>query len=324
MSDKSICPSCNREIKPTSKFCKFCGVTLKSCPSCNEFNKVEDAFCGSCGEDISKLIIPIPHRKESEDSAYAPIIEEIEEGEKRPKLVVWPPQYAEARPQIQPKPTPELFEEGTQYEPTKVQYQYSKVKPIGFLGGPLPTSNVLSVTLEAFGLALALVAAGIVIVSIGFAFFEYLVFPVITGILGGALLLSAPFFGIYYVSSNWLYKAFQIKRPVKIRTVILNYTLGTLLFAIFGMMLAPIFIQGGALAITFSVVGGIVYLMGLIVIPLKAYLADLVYVKAAMKHRDKEEEDKAQEEKDVEEIEKKEEKGKKEVKTSKKKKEKKK
>ena len=323
MSDKSICPNCNREIKSTSKFCKFCGVTLKSCPSCNEFNKVEDAFCGSCGEDISEIVVPEADRIEREESAYAAIIEEIED-EKKPKLVVWPPQYAETRPYIQPKPTPKLFEEGTQYEPTAVQYQYSKVRVIGFLGGPLPTSNVLSVTLEAFGLALALIAAGIVIASIGFAFFEYLVFPIITGILGGSLLLSAPFFGIYYVSSNWLYKAFQIKRPVKIRTIILNYALGTFLFAIIGMMLAPIFIQGGALAITFSVVGGIVYLMGLIVIPLKAYLADLVYVKAAIKLRDKEEEAKVQEVKDVEEIEVKEEKKKKETKTSKKKKEKKK
>jgi hypothetical protein len=319
MSDKTICPNCNREIKSTSKFCKFCGVTLKSCPSCNEFNKVEDAFCGSCGEDISEIVVPIADRIEREESAYAAIIEEIED-EKKPKLVVWPPQYAETRPYIQPKPTPKLFEEGTQYEPTKIQYQYSKVRLIGFLGGPLPTSNVLSVTLEAFGLALALIAAGIVIASIGLAFFEYLVFPVITGILGGALLFSAPFFGIYYVSSNWLYKAFQIKRPVKTRTLILNYALGTMLFAIVGMMLAPVFIQGGALAITFSVVGGIVYLMGLIIIPLKAYLADLVYVKAAIKHRDKEEEDKVQEEKKVEEKEKE---AQKEAKISAKKKEKK-
>ena len=56
-------------------------------------------------------------------------------------------------------------------------------------------------------------------------------------------------------------------------------------------MIAPIFIQGGALAITFTVVGGIVYLMGLIIVPLKAYLADLVYVKAALNAKEKESED---------------------------------
>lgn len=321
MSDESICPSCNREIKPKSKFCKFCGVTLKSCPSCNMINKVEDAFCASCGEDISEVTVPKPHRTESEETAYAAIIEETKEGDKKPKLVIWPPQYAAARPYITPKPTQKLFEEGTQFEPSTLQYQYSRVRAIGFLGGPLPTSNVLGETLEAFGLALALIATGIVIASIGFAFFEYLVFPIITGILGGALLLSAPFFGIYYVSSKWLYKAFQIKRPVKTKTIILNYALGTFLFAIIGLMLAPIFIQGGALAITFSVVGGIVYLMGLIVVPLKAYLADLVYVKAAIKQRDKEET--KTEVKGQEEINEKEMKEKEEMKTSRKKKKKK-
>ncbi|MFW9852539.1 MAG: zinc ribbon domain-containing protein [Candidatus Thorarchaeota archaeon] len=314
MSDKSTCPSCNREIKSTSKFCKFCGITLKSCPSCNEINKAEDVFCASCGEDISKVDVPKSLRDESQDVAYATVIEEIEE-ERKPKLVIWPPQYAETRPYIQPKPTPQLFEDGTKYEPTTVQYQYSRVRAIGFLGGPLPTSNVLSVTVEVFGLALALIAAGIVIASIGLAFFEYLIFPIITGILGGAILLSAPFFGIYYVSSKWLYKAFQIKRPVKNSTIILNYSLGTVLFSIIGLIFIVPIVLGGALGITLAVLGGIVYLMGLIVVPLKAYLADLVYVKAAMKLRDKEEEDKVQEKTEIEETEKK-----KEAKTSKKKK----
>ena len=292
MSDKSICPNCNREIKPASKFCKFCGVTLKSCPSCNEINKIEDSFCASCGEDISKVDVPKPSKDESQAPGIIATIEEVEEGgEKKPQLVIWPPQYATKVPYITPKPTPQLFEEGVQYEPSTVRYQYSRVRPIGFLGGPLPTSNVLSVTVEVFGLALALIAAGIVIASIGLAFLEYLIFPIITGILGGAILLSAPFFGIYYVSSNWLYKAFHIKRPVKNSTIILNYSLGTVLFSIIGLIFIIPIVLGGALGITLAVLGGIVYLMGLIVVPLKAYLADLVYVKAAMKLRDKEEEE---------------------------------
>ncbi len=307
MSDKSICPNCNREIKPTSKFCKFCGVTLKTCPSCNKINKIEDAFCASCGEDISKVVVPKPHKDEGEVATYTATIGEVEEdGEKKPQLVIWPPQYAAARPYVAPKPTPKLFEEGTQYEPSTVQYQYNRVRPIGFLGGPLPTSNVLSVTVEVFGLALALIAAGIAIASIGLAFLEYVILPVITGTLGGAILLSAPFFGIYYVSSNWLYKAFHIKRPVKTSTIILNYTLGTVLFAIIGLIFIVPVVIGGALGITLAVLGGIVYLMGLIVVPLKAYLADLVYVKAAMKLRDKEDEDKVQEKKEIEEVEEKE------------------
>ena len=67
-------------------------------------------------------------------------------------------------------------------------------------------------------------------------------------------------------------------------------------------MLAPIFIQGlGAVGITLAVVGGIVYLMGLIIVPLKAYLADLVYVKAAINLRNIEEKEKEAEEEEIKE-----------------------
>ena len=84
-------------------------------------------------------------------------------------------------------------------------------------------------------------------------------------------------------------------------TIIWNYALGTLLFSLVGLMLAPVFIQGGALWISLSVLGGIIYLMGLIIIPLKAFLADLVYVKAAMKLRDdgKESEEESEEEQKI-------------------------
>ena len=79
-------------------------------------------------------------------------------------------------------------------------------------------------------------------------------------------------------------------------TIVWNYTLGSLIFALLGLMLAPIFIQGGALGITLSVIGGIVYLMGLIIVPLKAYLADLVYVKAAVNIKNSETENESEEE----------------------------
>lgn len=280
------CPNCHRQIRASSKFCKYCGQSLKVCPECQELNNLDDTFCALCGTDISKVKVPEAFRSEERAG------EMKVQGQQ--KVVMWPP-ISPVR-QIQPKPKFQVFEEGTPYKPASIKYPYSKVRALGFLGGPLPTSSVFSATIEALGLALALIAAGVAIVGIGLAFFQFIVLPIIAGILGGALLLSAPFFGIYYVSSNWLYKTFLIKRPVKSITIIWNYALGTLLFSLVGLMLTPVFIQGGALWISLAVLGGIIYLMGLTIIPLKAFLADLVYVKAAMKLRDEIKDTKEQEE----------------------------
>jgi hypothetical protein len=262
---------------------------LKICPECQELNNHDAGFCAFCGTDITDVKAP-------ESVRTTP---GVDGPQNQQKIVMWPP--IQPVRQIQPKPQFSVLEEGTPYKPASIRYPYSKVRLLGFLGGPLPTSSVFSATIEALGLALALIAAGVAIVGIGLAFFEIIVLPIIAGILGGALLLSAPFFGIYYVSSNWLYKTFQIKRPVKSIIIIWNYALGTLLFSLVGLMLAPVFIQGGALWITLSVLGGIIYLMGLIIIPLKAFLADLVYVKAAMKLRDEEDSTDIEKEEEVEE-----------------------
>lgn len=280
------CPYCGRQIRASSKFCKYCGQSLKICPECQELNNHDDAFCALCGTDISKV-------EASETIRLDERTEEVKE-QGQQKIVMWPP-LSPVR-QIQPKPQFSVFEEGTPYKPTSIKYPYSRVRALGFLGGPLPTSTVFSATIEALGLALALIAAGVAIIGIGLAFFQILILPIMAGVLGGALLLSAPFFGIYYVSSNWLYKTFQIKRPVKSITIIWNYALGTLLFSLVGLIFAPVFIQGSALWISLAVLGGIIYLMGLIIIPLKAFLADLVYVKAAMKLRDEGKDTKEQKE----------------------------
>jgi hypothetical protein len=287
MSDTQDCPVCYRKIKPSSNFCKFCGSTLKICPECETINKEDDTYCGECGTDIRKVDVAEGYKGDNRDFNKEVL------GRREPKLVMWPPvteasYLSQAKPRARLSPYSDYLDKEPTYQPKNLNYTYNKVKILGFLGGPLPTSNVLGAVVEVFGIALALIAIGIVIFSIGMAFFEYLVFPIIAGIVGGAFLLSAPFFGIYYVSSNWLYRTFEVKRPVKTMTIVWNYSLGSLVFALLGMMLAPIFIQGGALAITLSVVGGIVYVMGLIIVPLKAYLADLVYVKAAVNNRDKE------------------------------------
>lgn len=303
MSETQDCPSCYRKIKSNSRFCKYCGTTLKPCPKCSTLNKGDGSFCAECGADISSVEVAESYSKREpltaeEEKTQAK--EFLEEGglNRRQQLIVWPPSrddiryYTQAQSRARrPYSYTDYLDKEPTYEPKKVNYAYSRVRILGFLGGPLPTSSVLSSVVEAFGIALALIALGIVIFSIGMAFFQYLIFPIISGVLGGAFLLSAPFFGIYYVSSNWLYRTFEIKRPVKLMTIIWNYTLASFIFAILALMIAPIFIQGGALAITFTVVGGIVYLMGLIIVPLKAYLADLVYVKAALNAKEKESED---------------------------------
>ena len=104
MSSLGFCPSCNRQIRISSKFCKYCGITLKNCPECNEINTVEDKFCGSCGEDISKVEAPELSREVRSEEQKGPRIEEIQEaGESQPKLVVWPPlPYAQQHTQQRP------------------------------------------------------------------------------------------------------------------------------------------------------------------------------------------------------------------------------
>ena len=98
---------------------------------------------------------------------------------------------------------------------------------------------------------------------------------------------------------EWLNEK-EIKRPAKLSTILINYSIGILVFAILGLMLAPVFLLGGAIGWTLSVIGGIAVVMGLIVVPLKAYLADLVYVKAAVNQKDKENENNSKKETDKE------------------------
>ncbi len=309
MSATSKCPACFKNIREGSKFCKYCGIPLKICPACKEHNIVEDIFCGSCGENIKDVEIEAPiNVRRKPQSQSTPIAKDSVSQEatpgKQPQLVLWPPvdqSRMYAPPVVQTK---QVIPDGPQYEPPVTKYAYDKVRPFGYFSGPLPLSNVVSPVLESFGYALALITIGTVIVSIGLAFFELVIPPLIFGILGGALILSAPFFGIYYVSSSWLYKIFQIKRPVKISTILVNYGLGTLLFSIIGLACSPLLILdilfdiNPAVGITiFTVIAALIYFLGLLIIPLKAFLADLTYVKNAMNQKEKE--DRKEEEKSI-------------------------
>jgi predicted amidophosphoribosyltransferase len=93
MSQQIKCPTCHRDIKVSSKFCKYCGETLKRCPNCREFNQSSDRFCANCGEDISKVETPEPLKREPAQRPE-PVIQEIPPsgaGEGQPRLILWPP-----------------------------------------------------------------------------------------------------------------------------------------------------------------------------------------------------------------------------------------
>ncbi len=299
MSEPSNCPACLKNIRKESKFCKFCGIPLKICPACKDHNIVEDVFCSSCGENIKDVKAEAPINVKRTPPAQSDPMSQGATPGKQPQLVIWPPvdqTRMYAPPVVQ---TRQVIPDGPAYEPPIAKYDYNRVRPLGYFSGPLPLSSVVSPALESFGYALALIAIGTVIVSIGLAFIQLIIPPLITGILGGALILSAPFFGIYYVSSSWVYKIFQIKRPVKISTILVNYGLGTLLFSIIGLACSPLLLLDllGTSAtvatvgsILFYVIAALIYLVGLFIIPLKAFLADLTYVKNALNQKKKEDE----------------------------------
>ena len=311
MSVNKECPNCFRKIRSTSKFCKYCGGALKRCPECQNLNKAEDLFCAECGSDIKDVAVPkvVPAQSPTRTGVFEPIIQRTEEegDDNQPKLILWPPLPAQhpaeaGSTRIFPpaQRSVRFTEVEPTYEPEKLEYKYKKVKFLGFLEGSLPSTNAFAATIEAFGIALAIIAFGVGIVAIGLSTYKNEIFAVILGIIGSIFVFSAPMFGLYFISSRWLYRAFEVKRPVRIRTVMLNYSLGILVFALLGLMFSPIFLLGGAIGWTLSVIAGIATVMGLIVVPLKAYLADLVYVKAAIKQREEEEKSKNKEDKEKE------------------------
>ncbi|MCG3225644.1 MAG: zinc ribbon domain-containing protein, partial [Candidatus Heimdallarchaeota archaeon] len=40
MSSMNECSYCHRQIRAASKFCKYCGQSLKMCPECQELNNL--------------------------------------------------------------------------------------------------------------------------------------------------------------------------------------------------------------------------------------------------------------------------------------------
>ncbi|MHA1303516.1 MAG: double zinc ribbon domain-containing protein [Candidatus Heimdallarchaeaceae archaeon] len=309
MSDLVPCPYCFKGVKPDVKFCKHCGSPVKKCPTCKSLNRENSSFCSSCGADIRDVKV----EQKLPDNASVDIGNKEEEKtiaqeDKEGKLIVWPPTpqvptypqypYRAHRPAIY-QPFKPITEGKEQFEPKQIIHPYFKVKFFGFLSGPLPTSNVFVAVIESFAYAIALIAAGVLIIGIGLTFFQTLVLPIIGILWGGTLLLSAPFYGIYYVSSNWLYRAFSIKRTVSSLTVLWNYMLSTILFSFITLIITPFFAMGSIIGTVIAVSGMLVYLMILIVVPLKAYLADLTYVKAAVIEREKQKQKEENEEEET-------------------------
>ncbi|MHA1684800.1 MAG: zinc ribbon domain-containing protein [Candidatus Heimdallarchaeaceae archaeon] len=299
-TEEAPCPLCDRLIKKSSRFCKYCGTPLILCPHCKKLNERSAQFCRECGKKLEKL------EEEKEPpiaSRERPSVEIAEQS--KGSILVGPPVYPMYYPQ--PYKRYSIFRKDTQetYSPEKAIHPYKKIKIQGYLSGPIPTGNVFSFSLEALGYSLLYIAIGVVISSIGLAFFGTIVLPIIGGLIGATFAISAPFFGIYLVSSTWLYKAFEIKRPVQINTIIWNYLLSNLVLSLLALFLIPIYLQVSVFTYALSVIGFIIYTMLFVVIPLKAFLADLLYVKAAV-----DEKEKTKQAKDIEQqVEEKEEKG---------------
>ena len=49
------CPNCGKNIKPSLKFCNYCGINLRQygkCPNCGKSIKLGLKFCNYCGIDL--------------------------------------------------------------------------------------------------------------------------------------------------------------------------------------------------------------------------------------------------------------------------------
>lgn len=274
------CPVCNKPIKHNSKFCKYCGTPLRICNKCNALNERNALYCRQCGEKLS----PLESEAVSESSLPTPPIDSFPAPSEQIifQAPTYPPYYPRPHQQF------EIFNKKSidTYSPDMTIHPYRKVKFLGYLAGPIPSSNVFSFSLEAFAYSLLYIAIGTVITSIGLAFVGTIILPIIGGLIGATFIISAPFFGIYLVSSTWLYKAFKIKRPTPISIIVWNYFLGNLFLSIIALFLTPIYLQVSAATYALSIVGFIIYTLLFVVVPLKAFLADLLYVKAAVHERD--------------------------------------
>ena len=154
------------------------------CPECQNLNKAEDLFCAECGYDIKDVEAPVstPSQVAGKTGVFQPRIERRagqDDEDSQPKLILWPPLPAQ-QPSgaAYPRPFPpaqraiQFTEVEPTYEPEKLEYKYKKVKFLGFLEGSIPSSSALAATLEAFGIALILIAFGIGVVAIGLTTFK--------------------------------------------------------------------------------------------------------------------------------------------------------
>ena len=68
------CPDCKRTIPSDSRFCSYCGESLKKCAVCERFFTCGAAFCGSCGgplvESTLKQLFSPPEEFDDDEVAY--------------------------------------------------------------------------------------------------------------------------------------------------------------------------------------------------------------------------------------------------------------
>lgn len=61
------CPDCQRSIPDDSRFCSYCGTSLRACTNCQVFFHADALFCGRCGGNLVDAGPPIfrPPRHDS-------------------------------------------------------------------------------------------------------------------------------------------------------------------------------------------------------------------------------------------------------------------
>ncbi len=285
MSDSIACPKCHNEIRKSSKFCKYCGEPIKFCPNCSHPNTVTDKFCANCGSDITEVSAPekrvaVPIKKASEVEDLPPGMKETD-GDRLVIPDYMEPQKGDYQPNWQQGMFSPLKRQEDQYYPKEIEHPYETVKLMGFLSGPLPTSNVLVSAISSLAYGCALIAAAFSILAL-FGITGLDVLFIIGLIWASILILSAPFFGIYYVTSTWLYNTFNIKKPLTGIKMVINYSLSVSILSLLSLIIAPLFLIEAEWGIILGGLAFILYLIILTIVPLKAFLADLGYVKLAL------------------------------------------
>ncbi len=270
------CPNCLRDINPSSKFCKYCGQALIQCISCRHLNVRGNTFCANCGEQIGSSSDP---NKPYQNTTFSE-----SPSTTSPSMPFIPVQDSNRSAEHSPSDS-YFMQQETPYYP-RINHPYESVKAVGFLTGVIPNSYAFTGSLKAIFFSVLTVSIGIVIFGLSFVFITGAPFLTIIGALFAVvIMISAPFLGFYIVCSNWLYRTFRIKNPVDKINIFANFILTITVFSLVSLFLFPLLLLSELWVSFFVVFTFIYFLVIMFFTSVKAFLADLVYVKAVVEQK---------------------------------------